>query len=148
MVKGAGAKARPVAAFGALLQELRRNRSVEGVLHQLRLRPTYVDTNQGTVSGYEQGYHLKPDPVVLWGLAVTYGVSVEGLIAVLRANRGNPHLTLDAARHVLLEHANGPRPEMAASALEAAEKRLFEAVADLQSLRETIEPDTNKRSRG
>lgn len=131
---------RPVPAFGALLQELRRERSVQELLNSLRDRAR-VETSQGTVSGYEQGYNRKPDPVVLWGLATAYPASLEGLIAVLHANRENPKLSLDAARRVMLKHAHGPSSEVATKAIKAAEKRILAAASDLEKICEGLQAD-------
>lgn len=132
---------RPVIAFGELLQELRKERSVQEMLNSLRDRTPHVDTSQGTVSGYEQGYNKKPDPVVLWGLAKAYPASLEGLIAVLHANRQDPKLSLDSAKRVLREHSRGPSPEVAASALEAAEGRILAVAGDITAIREGLRPE-------
>lgn len=145
-VRPATNRSRPVPAFGQLLQALRGASSVQEVvnaLHGPKLK-LQIDTNQGTVSGYEQGYNKKPDPVVLWGLASFYRVPVDGLIAVLHANRSDVRLTLDAAQRVLREHARGPRPEVAAAAIEAAERRLFDAAADLETIREGLLLETDE----
>lgn len=150
MPRAAATKDRPAAAFGTLLKELRGNRSVETVVRLIRER-SQIDTTQGTVSAYEQGYHLSPNPVVLWGLAVAYGVWIEGLIAVLLANSKNPYLTLDDAKDILHRYARGPRPEMAAAALETAERRIHEAAADVGTILEGIRegtPSATKKPRG
>lgn len=144
VVRPGDSRVRPVRAFGELLAELRElyeKGSVEQVLMNLRNKPLKIDTNQGTVSGYEQGYNKKPDPVVLWGLARAYGVSLEALIAVLHANRNDPQLSIDGARRVLREHSHGPSPEVAAAALETAEARILQAAGDLTAIREGLQAD-------
>lgn len=129
-----------VPAFGDLLKELRGGRSVQAVLNTMPAAPDAIVSTQGTVSGYEQGYNQRLDPVVLWRLAKAYGVSLDGLIAVLEANRLDPDLTLDEARRILGEHSNGPSPEVAAEAIEVAERRLLTAASELQALRNSFSP--------
>lgn len=132
---------RSVEAFGQVLKGLRkkiRDRSVQDVVRLLHGRLPTIETNQGTVSGYEQGYNKRPDPVVLWGLAKLYQVPTDGLIAVLYANRTDPGLTRAAAERILDEHSHGPSPEVAAAAIKAVRQRLFDAIGDIEAIQEGL----------
>jgi transcriptional regulator with XRE-family HTH domain len=74
-------------AFGSRLRELRGGLSREQVSR--KLAHLGVPLGNSTLSQYEKGTVWAPDPGVLWGLAETYRVHVEDLIAVLRRNRLN-----------------------------------------------------------
>jgi transcriptional regulator with XRE-family HTH domain len=141
-VSAADARDRPLEVFGQVLQALRKEKSVAEVLIALEGQKPHISTNQGTVSGYEQGYTRKPDAVILWGLARAYRRPLEAVVAVLNANRNNPRLTFDEAMRVLERHTHGPSPELAAQAIAKAAQRVTAVAAELESLREGIKlPD-------
>jgi transcriptional regulator with XRE-family HTH domain len=127
-------------AFGGLLKALRGDRSVQQVVNSLERQEPLIQTSQGTVSGYENGYVKKIDPVVIWGLAQTYNQPHDGLVAVLQANRHNPGLSLTDAQEIVQRYKNGPSPAMAATAIAKAEGRIFETAAYLAEVREQIAP--------
>lgn len=89
----AGKRFRPVrvAIFGRRLAELRGKRSARQILQRagglgVRLTPS-------TLYQYENGTVTAPDPAVLWALSRIYGISLDGLVSLLVANRNN--LALD-----------------------------------------------------
>lgn len=127
--------------FGTLLKELRGSRSVEQVLKSFEQQHhPAIETNQGTVSGYEQGYTKKIDPVTLWGFARAYGVPLDGLVAALHACREDPHIALDDCRRILQRYHHGPSPEMAEKALKKAAHRVFDAATEIETLRSKLIP--------
>lgn len=127
-------------AFGALLKTLRGERSVQQVLNHLERQRPEIQATQGTVSGYEQGYVKKLDPLVIWGLAQAYNQPLEGLLAALHANRENPTLSLGEAQGIVQRYKHGPSPAMATEALAKAEQRLFDTAAVIAEIRLQIAP--------
>jgi len=79
-----------VRAFGKKLAELRGARSAEQVL--IRARVLGIKLTASTLYQYEGGTVEAPDPGVLWALSKVYGVDLNDLIALLVANRNDPHL--------------------------------------------------------
>lgn len=79
-----------VAAWGRRLKELRGKHSGGWVIR--RLASLGISFTDSTLSQYERGTVLAPDPVVLWGLARIYGTDVSVLIESLAENRRNPDL--------------------------------------------------------
>ncbi len=80
-------------AFGQWLERL-RGRKVSREQISIRLAALGVPLGGSTLAQYEKGTVWAPDPGVLAGLATIYGVSLDGLVAGLRANRADPKLTL------------------------------------------------------
>lgn len=89
-------------AFGTLLAEFRQERQVSNGWSEIELKKVGVAAKIGssTLSQYENGRVWAPDPVVLSELARLYRVSFFGLVAVLKANRQDSHLSADDARAV------------------------------------------------
>lgn len=80
-----------VAPWGQRLRDLRGKRSGGWVIQ--RLASAGISFTDSTLSQYERGTVIAPDPVVLWGLAQIYGVEVGQLIETLAQNRRQPDLT-------------------------------------------------------
>ena len=103
-------------AFGNRLFQLRSGRSREVISR--RLKSLGVPLGGSTLGQYEKGGVWAPDAGVLWGLAKIYGVDLEELILLLRANRLSPstvdpieldlRVGLDSAYNALRER---PAPE-------------------------------------
>lgn len=49
----------------------------------IRLRSLGINTGKSTLSRYESGERLSPDPVILWGLSTIYGEPLDRIVQTL-----------------------------------------------------------------
>ena len=91
----------PLTAFGAVLQSLRNRRSLTTAQVETALTKGAAKLGRSTVSQYEQGAVWAPDAVVLAEMARIYRSDLNGLVALLKANRQNLNLTNKQADAIL-----------------------------------------------
>lgn len=138
----------PLTAFGRLLADLRGAKSVQQVVNTMAGFPVDpIGTSQPTIAEYESGKVWSPDACVLWGLARAYGVSNEGLLAVLCRNRQDEHLTLRDAERIMEAHYVGPSPQLARASLTAASHKLSAVAAELLDIATVGGPGKSARPR-
>ena len=128
-----------VEVFGTYLKSLReglrrpRTVSVETIVRHLRQLGITIDDT--ALRGYEYGWTERPDPIVLEGLARVYKTDLSLILAVLKANRQNKHMSEFELERVLREAAERSHVQTAAAdRLAEIKERLRQIRADITEL--------------